>query len=292
MGAAQDRGRTPRRANRRALRAVRDQQGGAAQGLDDPPHGPAGRPRRRADARARRADARPPRHAPERRCAVGLRGQVGRRARARLLGARTPALRCSQRGRDHRALPGARAARPRAGLAPRGPRRRDRQLRRLRAPELRGAPIAYSRWLGRRRPAPLGRRSGHLRDLRSALAGRALVDRPRLRRASRDARRAEARPAVAPTSSRRVAPAVSRGSSPSGATAATGPASATAAGSRSRISPVRSSSSAAGLRAAAAATGGSAPSSSASTTSPAPSNTPAASAAASPSRTSTSCRSS
>ncbi len=47
VGAAQGRGRAARRARGRALRAVPDRQGDAAEGLDDPSHGPARRIRER-----------------------------------------------------------------------------------------------------------------------------------------------------------------------------------------------------------------------------------------------------
>ena len=53
VGAAQGRGGAPRRAPRRALRAVRDRRRRRCQGLDDPPHGRGRRRRPRADARAR-----------------------------------------------------------------------------------------------------------------------------------------------------------------------------------------------------------------------------------------------
>ena len=81
-----------------------------------------------ADARAAPATL------PPRRRALGVRDQVGRRARARA----TPSpgrLRFDSRNlqRHHAALSRAGAAQPRAELAPRDPRRRDRRLRRATA---------------------------------------------------------------------------------------------------------------------------------------------------------------
>ena len=67
VGAAQGRGGAARRAPGRALRAVRDRQGGPAEGLDGPPHGPARGPRPRADAASgscRCSPAPPPRCRP------------------------------------------------------------------------------------------------------------------------------------------------------------------------------------------------------------------------------------
>ena len=76
----------PRRARPGPLRPVSDQR----QELDDPPDGPAGRPRGGADAGAHRADARQERQAPARRRRLRLRDQVGRRARHRPRGRRPP----------------------------------------------------------------------------------------------------------------------------------------------------------------------------------------------------------
>ena len=73
-------GHVPRRARARPVRPVPD----ARRRLDDPPDGPAGRPGPGADARAARADARAHRPAPARRRPLGVRDQVGRRARDRL----------------------------------------------------------------------------------------------------------------------------------------------------------------------------------------------------------------
>src|SRR3954471_1475699 len=66
VGAAQGRGRAARRAPRGPLRAVPARQGRPAEGLDDPPDGPAGRPRAGADAGQGRADDGPRRAAPPR----------------------------------------------------------------------------------------------------------------------------------------------------------------------------------------------------------------------------------
>ena len=70
------------RAGAGALRAHPDQ----GQELADPPHGPAGRSRSRADARPDRADEGDDRDAASRRRQVRLRDQVGRRARGRAPG--------------------------------------------------------------------------------------------------------------------------------------------------------------------------------------------------------------
>ena len=109
-----------------------DRQGGGAEGLDDPPHGPARRPGPRADAGADRADARAYRRAAGRRRRLGIRDQVGRRARDRLLRAGRAAPGEPQPQRHHRQLSRARAPGPRARLASGRARRRDRRLRRAR----------------------------------------------------------------------------------------------------------------------------------------------------------------
>ena len=91
----------------------------------------AGRPDGRADARHDRADARPARPAAARRRALGLRDQVGRRARD--LPTPSPGA-CASSARNRNDItpryPELRAPQPRAELAPRDPRRRDRRLRR------------------------------------------------------------------------------------------------------------------------------------------------------------------
>ncbi len=61
---------------------------------------------------------------------MGVRSQVGRGARDRLLPARAASPAEPQRQRRHPRLPGAARAEPRAGLARGDPRRRDRRLRR------------------------------------------------------------------------------------------------------------------------------------------------------------------
>ena len=85
----------PRRAAARPPRAVPD----ARRRLDDPPDGPAGGPGSGADARAARADARHDGPAAARRRALGVRDQVGRRARDRLR-RRRPAAAHARSGRD------------------------------------------------------------------------------------------------------------------------------------------------------------------------------------------------
>ena len=118
VGAAQGRGGAARRAARRPLRAVPDRQASRAEGLDDPPHGPARRSRARADARAPRADARARRdRCPATTSSWALRDQVGRRARDRLLEPGRAAAGEPQPQRRHRPLSRARAPEPRAQLA-------------------------------------------------------------------------------------------------------------------------------------------------------------------------------
>ena len=116
----------PRRAHAGPLRPVRH----ARQGLADPPHGPAGGPELRADARPPRADARPLRRAAARRAEVGLRGQVGRHPHGRLPRPRPHLAAGAQLHRLHAALPRGAPAGARAGRAPGDPRRRGRGLRR------------------------------------------------------------------------------------------------------------------------------------------------------------------
>ena len=133
----QGRDHLPRRAPARPLRPVspEEAQGRAAgQGLDDPPHGSRRGSDPRADARAARADARQaePGGPAARRRPLGLRDQVGRRARAGLLRAGADPLREPQPQRHHELLSRAQGAQPGAELAPRDPRRRDRRLRRER----------------------------------------------------------------------------------------------------------------------------------------------------------------
>ncbi len=123
---------------------------------------------------------------------VGLRDQVGRRARDRLLRARRGAPGKPQPERDQRQLPGARAPRPGARLAPSRARRRDRRVRRGRAPELRTAAAAHARRLARARAPALQADARELHDLRPAVAGRALADGAALLRASRPPGRAGA----------------------------------------------------------------------------------------------------
>ena len=81
--------------------------------LDDPPHGPAGRPRPGADAERRdQADDGHPGEAPARRRRLGLRAQVGRRAGDRLLrrGPHPPGE--PQPARHHLPVPRGAARRP------------------------------------------------------------------------------------------------------------------------------------------------------------------------------------
>ena len=88
---------------------------------------------------------------------LGVRDQVGRRARHRLLGAGAAALREPQPQRHHAALSRAAQAQPRAELAQRGPRRRGRRLRRRRPAELRRAAAAHAPRLARRRSRRLAK---------------------------------------------------------------------------------------------------------------------------------------
>ena len=103
-----------------------------AEGLDDPPHGPAGGPDGGAHARKVAPDARPAGAAAPRRRPLGPRGQVGRRAGDLPLRAGAAAPLQPQPQRDHGAVPRAVAAEPGAQPPPRDPRRRGRRLRRPR----------------------------------------------------------------------------------------------------------------------------------------------------------------
>ena len=105
----------------------------SAEGLDDPPHGPAGRPGRGSRCRsgwcrcwpswaASRPDERP----------LRVRDQVGRDPRDHLLRAGPLPDREPQPERHHRAVPGAAPPRPPARIARHGPGRRDRGVRRAR----------------------------------------------------------------------------------------------------------------------------------------------------------------
>ena len=91
------------------------------EGLDDPPHGPAGRPGR--GSRCRRTWSRCSRSSatlPRGRARLRLRDQVGRHPRDRLLRARAVPDREPQPERHHRAVPG--AAPPRAASSARATR--------------------------------------------------------------------------------------------------------------------------------------------------------------------------
>ena len=131
------------------------------QELDDPPDGSAGGSGPRADARADRADARPHRRrSPRDDGQLGVRDQVGRRARDRV---RRGRARCgwpgAQRARHHASLPRAARARPRAGRARGRARRRGRRVRRARAPELPAAPGPDAPDLRARGPPALAERA-------------------------------------------------------------------------------------------------------------------------------------
>ena len=122
--------------------------------------------------------------------ALGVRDQVGRRARDRLRRGRAHAAARPQRERHHAALPGAARARPRAGGPRGGARRRGRVVRRRGPPELPAPPEPHAPHLRARRPPALAERAGRLRHLRPAVARRALADRPAVHRAARAAARA------------------------------------------------------------------------------------------------------
>ena len=232
---------------------------------------------------------------PARHGRVGVRDQVGRRARDRLRRRRPAAAREPQRQRHHAPLPGAARARPGARLARRDPRRRGGGVR-GRPPLVPEAPGPDAPDLGAHGAPARAVRPGHLHDLRRALARGALAAGPDLRGAAGEAGRARAeRPdladagattsATARACSRLRAPRGSRASSPSGSTAPTRPGAARTAGSRSRTSAAPTPSSAAGCPARRGARAASARSWSASTRT-ASCATRAASAAASPRRSS------
>ena len=86
-----------------------------------------------------------------RRGGLGLRDQVGRRARDRLLRGRPAAAREPQPARDHLALPRAARARRRARRPRGGARRRGGRVRRGRPAQLRAAPGPHEPRLRRRR---------------------------------------------------------------------------------------------------------------------------------------------
>ncbi len=164
VGAEQGRRRLRRRAAARPLRAVPCRQ--SREGLDDPSHGPAGRPDRRP--RCRSSSSRCSRGS--RRCRQTSPSWAfevkwdGVRAIARSEPGRIH-LDHAQRQRRHRRLSGAARAQPRARLAQRDPRRRDRRVRRGRAAELPGAAAAH----------PPARRGGR----QTARAGRVARSRTR-----------------------------------------------------------------------------------------------------------------
>ena len=219
----------PRRAPERPLRAVPH----ARQGLDDPPHGPAGRSG--ATSRCPTASSRCWREPA--RC---RRDEEQFGFEVKWDGIRAVAF-CDhghidapgpQLHRLHAALPGGARAGPRAGRAADDPRRRDRRLRRRGPAELRATAVAHAPRVGLSRPPPHARHPRHLRDLRPALPRRPLDARALLRgaaRAARAARAGRARVARARLPPRRgqrpagghAASSASRASSPSGSTAPT-----------------------------------------------------------------------
>ena len=152
------------------------------QELDHPPHGP-GRARAGPDAVADRADGGHAGQAPPRGRELGLRAEVGRGTRDRLLRLGPPAAREPKRPRHHLAVPGAARAGPRARLAAGRPRRRDRGVRRGREARLPAPPAAHAPRLRGRCPPARRRHAGDLRPLRPPLPGgarapRAAVHRP------------------------------------------------------------------------------------------------------------------
>ena len=178
--------------------------------------------------------------APARRAGLGVRDQVGRRARDRLRAGRDAAAGEPQRTRHHAALPGAARARPGARRARGDPRRRGGGVRR-RPPVVPEAPGPHAPDL-RARGAPAGGvGSGDLHDLRPALPRRALADGPAATRSGAPrcsssgspappGRRPPITSATARACSRPRRRRGSRGSSPSGSTARTRPGGARAAG--------------------------------------------------------------
>ena len=164
---------------RAATRCSRSRPASPRQGLDDPPHGPAGRPAAGAACPT---------------ASLPMLARLGRRCRrdderwayeikwdgVRAIAHSEPGrLRCHARNlqRHHRPLSRAVAAEPRAEPPPGDPRRRDRRLRRRRAAELRarcsGACTSSARVArcGAWRAAV----AGDLRDLRPAVARRPLA---------------------------------------------------------------------------------------------------------------------
>ncbi len=128
-------GRPSWRAGAGSLRAVSH----GRQELDDPPDGPAAGPGAGDDAGRARADAGQGGQAAVRPVQVGVRGQVGRGPRRRLLPGRASQARVALGSRHHVAVPrgprpGRDARRARGDL-----RRRGRRVRRRRAAELRAA---------------------------------------------------------------------------------------------------------------------------------------------------------
>ncbi len=99
----------------------------------------------------------------------------GIRALAYIDGGRA-ALREPQRPRHHEHVSRAARAGRRGGHAPADPRRRDRDLRRGRAAELRAPPEPHAPGLRRRDQAPHGGHPGRLHDLRRAVPRRPLDD--------------------------------------------------------------------------------------------------------------------
>ena len=223
----------PGRAAAGPLRAVLH----ARQGLADPPHGPAGGPRLRADAGPPRADAGPARRAAPRRGEMGLRGQVGRHPHGRLPRPRPHLAAGTQLHGLHAALSRGARAGARAGRAARDPRRRDRRVRRRGPAELRAPPDAHAPRLrlGGEAPRCATRRSPTspstcststaTRRSRSPTSSAASCWRRSSWRGRRGARppttAARARPCSTPRASW-----ASRASSPSGSTRPTSPAGA------------------------------------------------------------------
>ena len=178
--------------------------------------------------------------APARRGGLGVRDQVGRRARDRLRAGRDAAAGEPQRARHHAPLPGAARARPGARRARGDPRRRGGGVRR-RPPVVPEAPGPHAPDLRARRAPAGGVGSRDLHDLRPALPRRALADGPAPTRSGAPrcsssgspaprGRRPPTTSATASACSRPPRRRGSRGSSPSGSTARTRPGGARAAG--------------------------------------------------------------